>query len=202
MRASYREISLIERLLAPITRTVIAGDAIFIRFWMRTLVWCERFVEREMVSGAAFILSAIAGMMFVIKTAAQRPELHYSREDILTTCIAMSLAIMLLRFVCGYSARKVRGFSMKTQRQGMAVLQPFRASTFVAHSAITGFGLFQIGKYYSGAWYLDGYFYLIVSVFFSITGIYTHSALVYLNLADKISSEKNIRLRKLTGAKQ
>ena len=182
MKTTYRETPLLERSAAPVMQLADTADAILVRLFMKALSWSETFVEKEAISGGAFILSAITGMMFILQVAAYRPELNFSKEETFKMCFLICGAVMLLRFLCGRSARKLKALPGTTQKKSMEILQPSRMAMLVFFLGISIFGTCQIGKYCFAIWYLDGYFYLALCALLSLIGVYAHSAAVFLEI--------------------
>lgn len=187
MKVRYMEESLLERALPPLGKLIAWLDAYCLIFLTKLLSKTDRVMEKEAVTETAFLVSAVSGILFVLKTVAQRPELQIQQSETLKTCIFMILAIGALRFCCFHSLRRINALPIEGTKAAIHSIQPFRpaASFMLLVLAIYGFGC--IGKYQIDLkWYADGYFYLTIAAFASISGIYLHAATALLQLKRRI----------------
>lgn len=196
----YHEASLMERMMPPLGKLVAWADARFLVVWKSILSHLDRFVERGAVTGGMFIIAMLCGWAFVVKTVSARPELNFTQADTFKVGMALSLAIGTLRFLCAHNVKGLKGLPPAAAREGISYLQPFRPSAAATLIGIGSYATLKIGAFSSGAWYLDGYFYLCLTCLFSLFGLYAHSASIYLMITDRIHLQNVQKAREIAGA--
>lgn len=182
----YHEASLIERILPPIGKLVAWIDAFFLTFWIKALEISDKIVEKEMIMEGMFLSSGITGMMFIVKSVAQNSEFQFTQIMTFKTCAAMLFAVYTLRFLCSLSAKRMRAYSVAAVETALGALQPLRSASAIF--------LLSLGGY---EWYRYGYFYLAIATLFAVLGMYTHSAIIYLQTKKRV--EQFARVKELSG---
>jgi hypothetical protein len=186
-------------------------DARLVLAWGRILTLSERFIEKGAVVDGAFTFGLISGLLYVLKSIDQGPGgFGYTQVETMKTCLGIIIVIGLLRFFCARSVRVIKRLPIEASEKAMGKIQPFRPVTSFALLFIGIFGgLLNIGRYYAGHWYADGYSYLFICAICLIMGVYAHSASIYLDIKKKIEYERSkaeearrLRLKELVASNE